>query len=129
MKGGWNVHQNKHKSELQPQFTFYAPPAPIIHLLSVGKKSKDIIRISGLRGCILIELALRGRIKLESAGMRRKGLLLRKVVVRNKEPCGDVLLNEALKHMIETDPPETVQTWIEYLSGDLFFFSCEGQQK
>ena len=72
---------------------------------------------SGLRGCILIELALRGRIKLESAGMRRKGLLSRKVVVRNKEPCGDVLLNEALKHMIETDPPETVQTWIEYLSG------------
>ena len=90
-------------------------------------KNKAIIRISGLRGCILIELALRGRIKLESAGMRRKGLLLRKVVVRNKEPCGDVLLNEALKHMIETDPPETVQTWIEYLSGDLFFFSCEGQ--
>lgn len=73
---------------------------------------------SGLRGCILIELALRGRIKLESAGMRRKGLLSRKVVVRNKEPCGDVLLNEALKHMIETDPPETVQTWIEYLSGE-----------
>jgi len=73
---------------------------------------------SGLRGCILIELALRGRIKLESAGMRRKSLLARKVVVRNKEPCGDVLLNEALKHMIETDPPETVQTWIEYLSGE-----------
>jgi len=73
---------------------------------------------SGLRGCILIELALRGRIKLESAGMRRKGLLSRKVVVRNKEPCGDVLLNEALKHMIDTDPPETVQTWIEYLSGE-----------
>ena len=85
------------------------------------QKNKAIIRISGLRGCILIELALRGRIKLESAGMRRKGLLLRKVVVRNKEPCGDVLLNEALKHMIETDPPETVQTWIEYLSGDLLF--------
>jgi len=73
---------------------------------------------SGLRGCILIELALRGRIKLEGAGMRRKSLLVRKVVVRNKEPCGDVLLNEALKHMIETDPPETVQTWIEYLSGE-----------
>lgn len=34
---------------------------------------------SGLRGCILIELALRGRIELERAGMRRKGLLSRKV--------------------------------------------------
>jgi len=27
---------------------------------------------SGLRGCILIELALRGRVELERAGMRRK---------------------------------------------------------
>lgn len=32
-------------------------------------------------------------------------------------PTGDVLLDEALKHMKETDPPETVQSWIEYLSG------------
>merc|ERR1719361_2456324 len=30
---------------------------------------------SGLRGCILIKLALRGRIELERAGMRRKSLL------------------------------------------------------
>ncbi|KAL1448966.1 hypothetical protein WDU94_000214, partial [Cyamophila willieti] len=34
---------------------------------------------SGLRGCILIELGLRGRIELEKAGMRRKSLLSRKV--------------------------------------------------
>lgn len=32
-------------------------------------------------------------------------------------PTGDVLLDEALKHMKDTDPPETVQSWIEYLSG------------
>lgn len=32
-------------------------------------------------------------------------------------PTGDVLLDEALKHMKETEPPETVQSWIEYLSG------------
>lgn len=32
-------------------------------------------------------------------------------------PTGDVLLDEALKHMKETDPPESVQSWIEYLSG------------
>jgi len=74
---------------------------------------------SGLRGCILIELALRGRIKLESAGMRRKSLLARKVVLRNSEPCGDVLLDEALKHIKKTaDVQENVQTWIEYLSGE-----------
>jgi hypothetical protein len=36
---------------------------------------------SGLRGCILIELALRGRVELEKSGMltRRKNLLSRKV--------------------------------------------------
>lgn len=34
---------------------------------------------SGLRGCILIELALRGRINLERQPARRKSLLLRKV--------------------------------------------------
>ena len=54
---------------------------------------------SGLRGCILIELALRGRIELERAGMRRKSLLGRKVILKNGEPCGDVLLDEALKHI------------------------------
>ncbi|KAG8223268.1 hypothetical protein J437_LFUL001545 [Ladona fulva] len=73
---------------------------------------------SGLRGCILIELAIRGRIELEKAGMRRKFLLNRKLLIKNDTPTGDVLLDEALKHMKETDPPETVQSWIEYLSGE-----------
>lgn len=26
-------------------------------------------------------------------------------------------MDEALKHIKETDPPETIQSWIEYLSG------------
>ncbi|KAI5640587.1 golgi phosphoprotein 3 (GPP34) domain-containing protein [Phthorimaea operculella] len=73
---------------------------------------------SGLRGCILIELGLRGRVELERAGMRRKGLLSRKVIVKSDTPTGDVLLDEALKHMVSTDPPESVQSWIEYLSGE-----------
>ncbi|XP_063225907.1 LOW QUALITY PROTEIN: Golgi phosphoprotein 3 homolog sauron [Bacillus rossius redtenbacheri] len=73
---------------------------------------------SGLRGCILIELGLRGRVELEKAGMRRKSLLNRKVAREERRPPGDVLLDEALKHMKETDPPETVQSWIEYLSGE-----------
>ncbi|KAK2702325.1 hypothetical protein QYM36_019063 [Artemia franciscana] len=73
---------------------------------------------SGLRGCILIELSLRGRIELEKCGPgRRKSLLSRRIVIRNDAQTGDVLLDEALKHMKETDPPETVQSWIEYLSG------------
>merc|ERR1711972_553727 len=73
---------------------------------------------SGLRGCILIELALRGRVELERAGMRRKNLLGRKIMIKNSDPCGDVLLDEALKHIKETNQAETVQTWIEYLSGE-----------
>uniref|UniRef100_A0A0K8TP42 Putative golgi protein n=1 Tax=Tabanus bromius TaxID=304241 RepID=A0A0K8TP42_TABBR len=73
---------------------------------------------SGLRGCILIELGLRGRVELEKAGMRRRGLCSRKLVLKSDSPTGEVLLDEALKHIKETDPPETVQSWIEYLSGE-----------
>lgn len=73
---------------------------------------------SGLRGCILIELALRGRLELEKSGMRRRSLLNRKVLLKSSNPTGDVLLDEALKHIKETDPAETVQSWIEYLSGE-----------
>lgn len=73
---------------------------------------------SGLRGCILIELGLRGRVELEKAGMRRRGLCSRKLILRSDTPTGDVLLDEALKHIKETSPPETIQSWIEYLSGE-----------
>ncbi|KAF5899939.1 Golgi phosphoprotein 3, partial [Clarias magur] len=71
---------------------------------------------SGLRGCMLIELSLRGRLQLEPCGMRRKSLLARKVLCKSDAPTGDVLLDEALKHVKETQPPETVQNWIELLS-------------
>ncbi|CDQ86883.1 Golgi phosphoprotein 3 isoform X1 [Oncorhynchus nerka] len=73
---------------------------------------------SGLRGCMVIELALRGRLQLEACGMRRKSLLARKVICKSDAPTGDVLLDEALKHIKETQPPETVQSWIELLSGE-----------
>ncbi|XP_015786230.1 Golgi phosphoprotein 3 homolog sauron [Tetranychus urticae] len=72
---------------------------------------------TGLRGCILVELALRGRIELEKAGMRRRGLLSRKLIVKNPNATGDVLLDEALKHIKDTQP-ETLQSWIDYLSGE-----------
>ena len=76
---------------------------------------------SGLRGCILIELALRGRVELEKQGMRKKNVANRRLVLKSDTPTGDVLLDEALKHIKETDPPETVESWIEYLSGKLKF--------
>ncbi|KAG7271541.1 hypothetical protein CRUP_004004 [Coryphaenoides rupestris] len=73
---------------------------------------------SGLRGCMLIELALRGRLQLEACGMRRKSLLVRKVICKSDAPTGDMLLDEALKHIKDTQPPENVQSWIELLSGE-----------
>lgn len=75
---------------------------------------------SGLRGCMMIELGLRGRIELEKTGMRRKSMLNRRILCKSDNLTGDVLLDEALKHIKETDPPDTAQNWIELLSGQLF---------
>lgn len=65
----------------------------------------------------MVELALRGRIELEKSGMRRRGLLTRKVACKNPTPTGDILLDEALKHIKETQPLDNIQSWIELLSG------------
>ncbi|KAM4014620.1 Golgi phosphoprotein 3-like [Anomaloglossus baeobatrachus] len=73
---------------------------------------------SGLRGGILIELALRGRVILEPATLRKKRLLDRRVLLKSDAPTGDVLLDETLKHIKATDPAETVQSWIELLTGE-----------
>jgi len=64
-----------------------------------------------------VELALRGRIALEKTGLRRRSLGNRKVVCVSETPTGDTLLDEALKHIKDTKPLETTQTWIDYLSG------------
>jgi hypothetical protein len=37
--------------------------------------------------------------------------------VYSSSKYGTSLLDEALKHIKETEPVETVQSWIEYLSG------------
>uniref|UniRef100_A0A8C6J3K6 Uncharacterized protein n=2 Tax=Melopsittacus undulatus TaxID=13146 RepID=A0A8C6J3K6_MELUD len=73
---------------------------------------------SGLRGGILIELAFRGRIRLEPLSMRKKRLLERKVLLKSDAPTGDVLLDETLRHIKATEAAETVQTWIELLTGE-----------
>lgn len=76
----------------------------------------------GLRGSILVELSLRGRIKLEDAGLKKKSLAQRKVLVKNSAPTGESLLDEALKSIRKVDPPECVGNWISYLSGDTWNF-------
>lgn len=73
---------------------------------------------SGLRGCILIELGLRGRIELEPNAFRRRSLLSRRLQIKEDTPTGDVLLDETMKHIKERKPPEPVQSWIETLSGE-----------
>ncbi|KAM3848898.1 Golgi phosphoprotein 3-like [Vipera latastei] len=73
---------------------------------------------SGLCGGILIELAMRGKIQLEAQSMRKKRLLDRKVLMKSDAPTGDVLLDEMLCHLKATEPAETVQTWIELLTGE-----------
>ncbi|XP_034025635.1 Golgi phosphoprotein 3 isoform X2 [Thalassophryne amazonica] len=46
------------------------------------------------------------------------GLKDREVICKSDAPTGDVLLDEALKHIKDTQPQETVQSWIELLSGE-----------
>ena len=46
-------------------------------------------------------------------------LLFWKVLLKSDSPTGDVLLDETLKHIKATEPTETVQTWIELLTGKM----------
>ncbi|XP_076862726.1 Golgi phosphoprotein 3-like isoform X2 [Brachyhypopomus gauderio] len=73
---------------------------------------------SGLRGAMLVELALRGRIHLEAPTMRKRKLLERRVLLQSAAPTGDVLLDEVLKHIKNTHPPESVASWINLLTGE-----------
>jgi golgi phosphoprotein 3 len=74
---------------------------------------------SGLRGCMLIELGLRRRVELEPTGQRKKPLGARKLLaVASARNTSDVILDEAFKHIRDTDPAEGIQDWVELLSGE-----------
>lgn len=73
---------------------------------------------AGLRGCILAELVLRKRIALEKSNKRKINLYLRKVQVINNNNTGDALLDEALKHINDTEPRQDLYSWIHYFSGE-----------
>lgn len=49
-------------------------------------------------------------------------LIVHQVLCKSDAPTGDMLLDEALKHIKETQPPETVQSWVELLSGELWIY-------
>jgi Golgi phosphoprotein 3 len=75
-----------------------------------------------LRGCIVMELAFRGRIRMQkSTGQRAPPLRERLIEVVDDTLTGEVLLDEALK-MMKTSEKMCVTDWIDLMSG-MFFFS------
>lgn len=75
-----------------------------------------------LRGCILIELALRGKIQvLNDPARKRFDVSERLVEVINATKTGEVLLDEAL-NLMKNDEPLTIANWIDLLSGETWNF-------
>jgi Golgi phosphoprotein 3 len=70
-----------------------------------------------LRGCIVLELAFRGRISMENDPARRRlPLADRNIEVIDESLTGEVLLDEALKLMKQGEKM-SVSTWIDLMSG------------
>ncbi|CAE7142348.1 unnamed protein product [Rhizoctonia solani] len=71
-----------------------------------------------LRGCILMELALRRRIAMvKDSARRRYPLPDRLIEVIDERQTGETILDEALK-MIKTSEKMGVGTWIDLMSGE-----------
>ncbi len=74
-----------------------------------------------LRGCIVIELAFRGRISMQKDSSRRRFPLADRVIeVVDETLTGEVLLDEALK-MMKSSEKMSVSSWIDLMSGELCF--------
>lgn len=70
-----------------------------------------------LRGCIVIELAFRGRISMQKDSSRRRFPLAdRMIEVIDDTLTGEVLLDEALK-MMKSSEKMSVSSWIDLMSG------------
>jgi len=77
-----------------------------------------------LRGCIVLELAFRGRISMQKDSSRRRFPLADRVIeVVDETLTGEVLLDEALK-MMKSSEKMSVSAWIDLMSGkrNLSFF-------
>jgi Golgi phosphoprotein 3 len=71
-----------------------------------------------LRGCILMELAFRGKISVANDPARRRLPVCDRVVeVIDEKITGEALLDETIKIM-KASEPLSVATWIDYLSGE-----------
>ena len=70
-----------------------------------------------LRGCIVIELAFRGRVAMQKDSSRRRFPLADRVIeVIDDTLTGEVLLDEALK-MMKSSEKMSVSSWIDLMSG------------
>ena len=70
-----------------------------------------------LRGCIVIELAFRGRISMQKDSSRRRYPLSDRLIeVVDDTLTGEVLLDEALK-MLKSSEKMSVSSWIDLMSG------------
>lgn len=70
-----------------------------------------------LRGCIVLELAFRGRVSMEKDSSRRRFPLADRVIeVVDDTLTGEVLLDEALK-MMKSSEKMSVASWIDLMSG------------
>ncbi|EEB06475.1 hypothetical protein SJAG_01516 [Schizosaccharomyces japonicus yFS275] len=71
-----------------------------------------------LRGCILIELAFRGKIRMQKDVARKRFPLTDRIVeLVDDKLTGEVLLDEALK-MIRSSEPMSVGSWVDLMSGE-----------
>ncbi|TDZ21824.1 Vacuolar protein sorting-associated protein 74 [Colletotrichum sidae] len=81
-----------------------------------------------LRGCIVIELAFRGRISMQKdASRRRFPLSDRYIEVIDDTLTGEVLLDEALKMMKQSELM-SVSSWIDLMSGETWNLMKIGYQ-
>ncbi|KAJ5083641.1 hypothetical protein N7456_013068 [Penicillium angulare] len=81
-----------------------------------------------LRGCIVIELALRGRISMQKDSSRRRFPLADRVIeVIDDTLTGEVLLDETLK-MMKSSEKMSVNSWIDLLSGETWNLMKIGYQ-
>ncbi|CAK4031745.1 vacuolar sorting-associated 74 [Lecanosticta acicola] len=81
-----------------------------------------------LRGCIVIELAFRGRISMQRDSSRRRFPLADRLIeVVDDTLTGEVLLDEALK-MMKSSEKMSVSSWIDLMSGETWNLMKIGYQ-
>ncbi|KAL2117524.1 hypothetical protein VTJ04DRAFT_7184 [Mycothermus thermophilus] len=81
-----------------------------------------------LRGCIVLELAFRGRIAMQKTPSRRSFPLPDRILeVIDDTLTGEVLLDEALK-MMKTSEKMSVASWIDLMSGETWNLMKIGYQ-